>query len=1007
MVSLMDQINETDKNNIKLLESRFNEIDNIPGYILNGNINLNGIDENFVTEFYKVIEFGEYETITELEKYFNYGEIIKVIDLFNGVIKKLKVGRVYKLLFRWKTTDQHTNRYSYNTSPSLFIHSETDIKIYLYKFITNFNVYLIKYHFNGLIDLDVFTKEWISVEELKTYDKLIDRIVYLDKKYKDEHELKLNLLKSNKKGYFDKDILNNKYDFITNIKGINYGEIINNSCSTDNELKNVLNIKPGTTDELYRINIKGIDYLVKIIKNEDINEVSIFSEKLIQLLITNTDNNNDLNSLALEKWTDKIYFDNDKIVVERKSNLSGCWVTFINNEIVKNQLIYQSKKLTSSYYDFENDKNIGTIDIETYFNDKDEAVPYSIGYKTSEKLETFFIGDGIEDGNRVEDMILECINKIFTNKNHNIKLYAHNMGDFDGILILKSLMNTANKHEYNIKIFTNGDGKIMSIEIKKKIKNKKIIKISILDSYLLLPINLKNLSGIFNTEIKKGIFPYQFVNEKTLNYSGEVPDYSYFNNITPAEYLDYVNQFKNKSWNVKKETLTYLEYDLISLFNIIMEFNKIIYEKFKINISRVRTISGLAFLIFTSKYYKESETPIYFSKGKLETYIRQAYVGGIVDVNVYYTDYTTYKYDVNSHYPNAMLQPMPGGLPRISSETNLDKIFGFVETIVEAPTERELKIPILPVKKDELTVLFRGTIKGIFFSEELKYAVSVGYKIHKILSCVEFDRVEGVFNDYINDIYKCKTKSEQEGNKENRFIFKLLLNSLYGRLGLKAKNCQLKILKDKDLDKIMKTDDSEVLFKNNNLNLVRSSGPMDPEIVRIIQEENLYANKKDKLDPSNPWGSNSSSVQYSAAITAYARIFLNQFKNIKDNPYLGGDTDSIIMTTPIDENFIGTGLGKFKLEHVIEEGFYPSKKFYLIKTNKNEIIIKAKGINNNNNLLNYDSFKSLLLGNDLNISQSQFKKEFKNLTIVRENINKKITGVIDSELKIKLEKKNN
>nr|QWO71448.1 DNA polymerase [Termitomyces bulborhizus] len=1002
MGNLIDQINEQDRNNIKLLESRFNEMDNIPGYIWDGNINLNGIDENFVTEFYKVLELEEFDSLNELDKYLNYGEIIKVINLFKGVTNKLKEGKVYKLLFRWKSTDQYTYRHSYNTSPSLFIHSETDLNILMYKFITNFNVYLIKYHFNGLIDLDVFTKEWISVEELKTYDKLINRITYLDKKYKDEHELKLNLLNRRDKGYFNND--NKNYNLITGIRGLNYGLILDNRSSDYNEMKNVLNINTGTLDELYKTNIGGIVYFLKVIKRKDgINEVSLFSEKVIKLLIKRNYNNNDLNSLVSDKWTDKIYYGqgngpgdgiNEHIVVERKSQLSGNWVKFIDSEIVKTELIYNSKKLTTSYKDFEKDTNIGTIDIETYFNEMEEAVPYSIGYKTSDKLETFYIRDGIGS----DDMILECINKIFTNKNHNIKLYAHNMGEFDGIMILKSLMSTANKHEYNIKIFTNGDGKIMSIDIKKRIKNKKIIKISILDSYLLLPINLNNLSGIFNTEIKKGIFPYKFVNSTTLNYIGEVPDYSYFYNITPAEYLEYVNQFKNQSWNVQKETLTYLEYDLISLFNIIMEFNQIIYEKFKINISRVRTISGLAFLIFTSKYYKESETPIYFSKGKLESYIRQAYVGGIVDVNVHYTDYTTYKYDVNSHYPNAMLQPMPGGLPRISSETNLENIFGFVEAIVEAPTERKLKVPILPVKRDELTVLFRGTVKGIFFSEELKYAVSVGYKIHKILSCVEFDRVEGVFNEYINDIYTCKTQSEQEGNKVSRYIFKLLLNSLYGRLGLKAKNCQLIILPDKDLDKIMKTDDSEVLFKQNNLNLVRSSGPLDSEIVRIINEEKLYADKTEKLDPSNPWGSNSSSVQYSAAITAYARIFLNQFKNLKNNPYLGGDTDSIIMTKPIDEKYIGTELGKFKLEHVIEEGFYPSKKFYLIKTNKNEIIIKSKGINNNKNLLNYENFKSLLLGNDLNIPQSQFKKEFKNLTITREIINKKITGVIESKL---------
>ena len=85
VVDFMDQINETERNNIKLLDSRFNEIDNIPGYIFNGNINLNGIDENFVTEFYKVLELGEYHSIDELDKYFNYGEIIKVINLLKGV----------------------------------------------------------------------------------------------------------------------------------------------------------------------------------------------------------------------------------------------------------------------------------------------------------------------------------------------------------------------------------------------------------------------------------------------------------------------------------------------------------------------------------------------------------------------------------------------------------------------------------------------------------------------------------------------------------------------------------------------------------------------------------------------------------------------------------------------------------------------------------------------------------------------------------------------------------
>ena len=79
-------------------------------------------------------------------------------------------------------------------------------------------------------------------------------------------------------------------------------------------------------------------------------------------------------------------------------------------------------------------------------------------------------------------------------------------------------------------------------------------------------------------------------------------------------------------------------------------------KKFK---GRIRTVSGLAFLIFSAKFYKSENKPIYYIEGKIEEFIRKAYYGGIVDVNTNYTDYTTYKYDVNSHYPNSMLMPMP------------------------------------------------------------------------------------------------------------------------------------------------------------------------------------------------------------------------------------------------------------------------------------------------------------------------------------------------------------
>ena len=118
-------------------------------------------------------------------------------------------------------------------------------------------------------------------------------------------------------------------------------------------------------------------------------------------------------------------------------------------------------------------------------------------------------------------------------------------------------------------------------------------------------------------------------------------------------------------------------------------FGSIIFDKFNINITRIRTYSGLSFLIYTSKYYNPNKTPIYLTTGKIDKYIRDGYYGGIVDNYVTYMDKITYKYDINSHYPNQMKDlPMPGGKPRFSNETNLDSIFGFVRAKVTAPTEK-------------------------------------------------------------------------------------------------------------------------------------------------------------------------------------------------------------------------------------------------------------------------------------------------------------------------------
>ena len=61
-------------------------------------------------------------------------------------------------------------------------------------------------------------------------------------------------------------------------------------------------------------------------------------------------------------------------------------------------------------------------------------------------------------------------------------------------------------------------------------------------------------------------------------------------------------------------------------------------------------------------------------------------------------------------------------------------------------------------------ILFRDTVKGVWFSEELKMAKNYGYKIKEITSCVQFDKDFDIFHSFVNTLYEFK--KEAENNKQ-------------------------------------------------------------------------------------------------------------------------------------------------------------------------------------------------------------------------------------------------
>jgi len=114
------------------------------------------------------------------------------------------------------------------------------------------------------------------------------------------------------------------------------------------------------------------------------------------------------------------------------------------------------------------------------------------------------------------------------------------------------------------------------------------------------------------------------------------------------------------------------------------------------------------------------------------------------------------------------------------------------------------------------------------------------------------------------------------------------------------------------------------------------------------------------------------SIPIAAAITAYARIHMSQFKNNPNFNLFYSDTDSIYIDKPLSENLISeTTLGKMKLENICKEAIFLSPKVYFLINNNGKVTYKVKGLSHNVKMT-FNDFDSLLV-KDTFLKKSQTK----------------------------------
>ena len=599
---------------------------------------------------------------------------------------------------------------------------------------------------------------------------------------------------------------------------------------------------------------------------------------------------------------------------------------FIDGINVLNKQILPAKPFKRQLKDWEVENMFVTMDIET-INENGRLIPYLIcGYNGKEYITSYATADPAMRQQELFSMFMDqLLSKSFMEVKKVI-VYAHNLSGFDGIFLMKHLL----AHGKVEPLLFNG--KLMSINLKTSSGKTVIFK----DSYLLLPQSLRKLCEAFNIATPKGYFPFVLTD---IFYIGILPKINYWGNIPLSAYTQLINKFNRKVWSFKEESIKYCQLDCLSLHKVLTQFNELIFSEFKLNVHKPLTLPALAMKIYKTNFMPKDL--LYQIPAEVDQNIRQSYTGGAVDVYIPHNRINPlskrfkklYYYDVNSLYPTVMsLLPMPVGKP-IAFEGNIRLVepnaFGIFQCNITSPAK--LQHPILQRRiKGHGTVAGLGTWTGWISSMEMDNAVKFGYTF-EIIKGYQFEQGD-LFSKYVTKMYNLRM--EYDKNHPMNFIAKLLMNSLYGKFGMKLEKTtvdifNLNLTADKIalkalLSKVGESIQDHVELGDNKYLFVRST------ISNLLDEDSYHGSDVN--------------IAIASTITAAARVHMSIFKNNPNFNLYYSDTDSAVTDAPIEPKYVGKHLGQLKLEHNVRKAVFLAPKVYGLIDEKGQEIIKVKGI---------------------------------------------------------------
>lgn len=339
------------------------------------------------------------------------------------------------------------------------------------------------------------------------------------------------------------------------------------------------------------------------------------------------------------------------------------------------------------------------------------------------------------------------------------------------------------------------------------------------------------------------------------------------------------------------------------------------------------TIASTSFDIWRRNFlnttlYKEELN--YNFKGKnIKEFIFKGYYGGRTEVYKKGSFQNVYYYDINSLYPSVMLKgfPLPQSIKEvpIKHEIYIKNYHGVTECSIECPKMDKPFLPYRDIEKNKLLFPY-GKFRGTWNNCELKKALELGYKIHKIHKQIIYTETFFPFKNFVEYFYKLRMKYKKENNPME-LVTKLILNSLYGKFGQK-KIKEFRIIDlntyDGNYEDLEKEVGDNYTIKNNTM---------------IINEEVDYDGKN--VYPI-----------LASYVTSYARLLMYDYINTKNVIYT--DTDSIFTSEKLENTSLDLGDMKEEKGSPFKNTYFVKPKFYFLEEENGKTTTKIKGLSRAN-----------------------------------------------------------